>query len=109
MKLKELWKKFWHLLWVDESPKGWIFAFVFLLVFVKLILFPTLNFLTGTAMPLAIVESCSMYHNQNLMVFPNFEEWWKSHESKYTEYNITKEQFEEFTMKNGFNRRYNHV
>ena len=101
MKFKEAWKKFWHLLWVDESLKGWIFAFVFLFVFIKIIFFPTLNFITGTAMPLSIVESCSMYHDSKLIFFHNFDEWWESHESKY---NITKEEFKNFKLKNGFNK-----
>jgi len=101
MKFKEVWKKFWHLLWVDESLKGWIFAFVFLFIFVKLIFFPTLNFLTGTPMSLAIVESCSMYHDSKAIFFHDFDEWWESHESKY---DITKEEFENFKLKNGFNK-----
>ena len=101
MKFKEAWKKFWHLLWVDESLKGWIFAFVFLFVFIKIIFFPTLNFITGTPMALSIVESCSMYHDSKLILFLDFDEWWESHESKYE---ITKEEFKDFKLKNGFNK-----
>ena len=101
MNLKQTWKKFWHLLWVDESLKGWIFAVVFLFIFVKLIFFPGLNFLTGTPMSLAIVESCSMYHEPTIPLIYNFNNWWKSHESKY---DMTKEQFKDFTLKNGFNK-----
>ena len=104
MQLKKYWRKFWHLLWVDESLKGWIFAFVFLFIFIKLIFFPTLNFLTGTPMSLAIVESCSMYHESEMIFFHDFDEWEESHRSKYLEYDITKEQFKDFTLENGFNK-----
>lgn len=104
MKIKEAWKKFWHLLWEDQSLKGWIFSLVFLFIFIKLIFFPTLNFITGTTMPLAIVESCSMYHKPTIPFIYNFDNWWKSHEEKYTRLNITEQQFREFPLKNGFNK-----
>lgn len=58
-------KKFWHLLWKDESWKGWVFSIIVLIIFIKLIFFPAFNFMTGTKLPLSIVESCSMYHNEN--------------------------------------------
>jgi signal peptidase I len=101
MQLKKYWRKFWHLLWVDESLKGWIFAFVFLFIFIKLIFFPTLNFLTGTPMSLAIVESCSMYHETEAIFFHDFDKWWETHKSKY---DITKEEFKDFKLHNGFNK-----
>ncbi len=104
MKLKEIWKKFWHLLWVDESLKGWIFAFVFLFIFIKIIFFPTLSFLTGTPMPLAIVESCSMYHEPIIPFIYDFDKWWESHSAKYSKFNIEKNEFENFRLKNGFNK-----
>jgi signal peptidase I len=104
MNLKEVWKKFWHLLWVDESLKGWIFALVFLFIFVRLILFPLLSIVTGTALPLAIVESCSMYHKPEIPLIYDFDKWWQNHEEKYTQLNITKEQFKKFTLKNGFSK-----
>ena len=101
-KIKEFFKKFWFLLWKDDSLKGWIFSVVFLFVFIKFILFPTLSLLTGTALPLAIVDSCSMYHEGNLL--SNFDSWWKTHEWKYTPYNISNETFKDFRLDNGFNK-----
>jgi len=101
-KLKEVWKKFWFLLWKDDSLKGWIFSIVFLFVFIKFIFFPVLSFITGTSLPLAIVESCSMYHNGNIL--SDYNKWWNKHENKYSEFNIVKEEFENFKLKNGFNK-----
>src|SRR4030042_1893606 len=101
-KFKEFFKKFWFLLWKDDSLKGWIFSVVFLFIFIKFILFPTLSLLTGTALPLAIVDSCSMYHKGNL--FSEFDSWWETHEWKYTPYNISNETFDEFRLENGFNK-----
>jgi len=101
-KIKEFFKKFWYLLWKDDSLKGWIFSVVFLFIFIKFIFFPTLSLLTGTALPLAIVDSCSMYHKGNLL--SNFDSWWTTHEWKYTPYNINNETFKDFRLDNGFNK-----
>lgn len=101
-KWKNFWKKFWFLLWKDDSLKGWIFSIIILLIFIKLIFFPTLSLLTGTKLPLAIVESCSMYHDGNL--FSNYENWYDRHESKYEEFNLSEEAFSDFSFKKGFNK-----
>ncbi len=99
---KKYWDKFWYLLWKDESIKGWIFSIVVLFIFIKLIFFPLLSLATGTPLPLAIVESCSMYHAGNL--FSNNAQWWDRHEEKYTELEITQEEFSKFPFQNGLNK-----
>lgn len=99
---KNAWKKFWFLLWKDNSLKGWIFSIIFLFIFIKFIFFPVLSLLTGTSLPLAIVESCSMYHKGNL--FSDYGQWWQGHSSKYTPYDINKQEFADFVFKNGFNK-----
>lgn len=101
-KIGGYWKKFWFLLWKDNSLKGWIFAVIFLFLFIKLIFFPLLNLVTGTSLPLAIVESCSMYHKGDIV--SNFDSWWSRHEVKYDEFSLNKTDFEKFSFKNGFNK-----
>lgn len=100
--LKKYWKKFWYLLWKDDSFKGWIFSVIFLIVFIMFIFFPFLRLVTGTSLPLAIVESCSMYHQGNLL--SDSDAWWKKHESKYTKFIINDLDFQDFIFKNGFNK-----
>lgn len=102
MSAKKYWKKFWFLLWKDDSFKGWIFSIVFLFVFIKFIFFPGLSLVTGTSLPLAIVESCSMYHKGNL--FSDFDSWWERHDDKYEKHTINKLDFKDFPFKNGFNK-----
>jgi signal peptidase I len=102
MKAKEMWKKFWDLLWKDDSWKGWVFSIIFIFIFIKFIFFPLLSLTTGTILPLAIVESCSMYHEGNLISNPT--EWWEDHDSKYLIYGISKKGFESFEFKKGFNK-----
>jgi len=100
--LKKFWQKFWFLLWKDDSLKGWIFSIVFLFIFIKFIFFPGLSLVTGTSLPLAIVESCSMYHQGNLL--SNFDDWFDRHDAKYADFTINKLDFQDFTLKNGFNK-----
>jgi len=102
MTFKEVMKKLWYLLWKDDSWRGWIFSIIVLFIFIKFIFFPVLSFATGTALPLAIVESCSMYHTGN--VPSGFDAWWESSEAKYLELNITLEQFKQFKIAEGFNK-----
>ncbi len=95
-------KKFWFLLWKDNSIKGWLFSIIFLFIFIKFIFFPVLNLTTGTSLPLAIVESCSMYHKAN--VFSNFDNWLDRHYSKYSNLGITKSEFQNFVLNKGFSK-----
>ncbi|VVB79848.1 Uncharacterised protein [uncultured archaeon] len=101
---KNFWKKFWHLLWKDDSWKGWLFSIIFLFVFIKFIFFPGLSWVTGTQLPLAIVESCSMYHQGGTWPLTSYDSWINSHQTKYKNLNITEQQFSNFKMKNGFNK-----
>lgn len=95
-------RKLWFYLWEDDSPKGWIISLVFIIILIKFIIFPVLNFATGTEIPLAIVESCSMYHQHNL-AYP-FGEWWEEHENVFKEYTINELDFQDFPLYNGFNK-----
>jgi signal peptidase I len=102
-KIKEGFHKFWYLLWQDDSFKGWIFSLIFLFLLVQYIIFPSLRLVTGTSLPLAIVETCSMYHQGNF--FSTFQGWFDSNkEEKYLRYNITKEEFEKFPLNRGFSK-----
>jgi signal peptidase I len=102
MKIKEVWKKLWYLLWKDDSWKGWIFSIAILFIFIKLIFFPLLSLITGTPLPLVIVESCSMYHQGNF--FSNSENWWEENNQKYSQFDISKENFFNFIFKRGFTK-----
>jgi signal peptidase I len=57
-------KKFWAFL-NDDSWSSFVVTLVLAFIVIKFIFFPTLSFFTGTALPLVIVESCSMYHEES--------------------------------------------
>jgi len=100
--IKKFLKKFWFIVWKDDSLRGWFLSIIFIFIVIKFIFFPVLSLTTGTALPLAIVESCSMYHQGNLI--SNYDEWWKQSENKYSEFEITKQEFKGFIFKKGFNK-----
>ena len=68
----------------------------------KFIFFPALSLATGTPLPLAIVESCSMYQKGNLL--SDFDSWWQRHEDKYSEFTINELDFQDFPLRKGFNK-----
>jgi hypothetical protein len=56
-------KKFWNFLREDSIYS--LFAVLLIaVILIKFIFFPLLSFLTGSPLPLVIVESCSMYHSE---------------------------------------------
>ncbi len=101
-KFKKFWGKFWFIVWKDDSFKGWLISIIFIFILIKFIFLPTLSFVTGTTLPLAIVESCSMYHDGNIL--SDFDAWWQRHESIYSPYIINDLKFRDFVFKNGFNK-----
>jgi signal peptidase I len=88
------------LLWRDESWKGWLFSIVVLFLIIRFLFFPFVSFLTGTYLPLAIVESCSMHHNS----LESFNSWWEKNSEKYEEFEISKEDFRGFPFYRGFTK-----
>ena len=60
--IKIIFKKIIAFLKEDSWPSTIIFL-ILAAIFIKFILFPFLSFVTGTSLPLVIVESCSMYHS----------------------------------------------
>lgn len=101
-KFTKFWEKFWFIVWKDNSIKGWIISIIFLFLLIKLVFFPLMNLATGTKLPLVIVESCSMHHEDT--IFGNFDSWWLRQEFKYSKFNINQTEFEDFTMKKGFTK-----
>ncbi len=101
-KFKQFMKRFWFIVWKDDSFRGWILSLLFIFIVIKFIFFPSLNLITGTTLPLAIVESCSMYHDGNIV--SEFDNWWLEHQDKYAEFGITMHTFENAKFKNGFTK-----
>ncbi|MDD5098485.1 MAG: hypothetical protein PHD31_02095 [Candidatus Pacebacteria bacterium] len=95
--IKERVKKFWAFL-QEDTWQSWLVSLILIIVLIKFIFFPTISWITGSPLPLVVVESCSMYHNAN------FEDWWGAHSSFYSPYSINKSEFQSYYFKNGLNK-----
>jgi signal peptidase I len=89
--------KIWAFLKEDSWPS---LAATLLIAFItiKYLFFPLLTLLTGTTLPLVIVESCSMYHHDD-----GFNLSFTS-SSVYDKYNITIDDTSNWDFQNGFSK-----
>ncbi len=97
-KPKSLPGKVWYFIWEDNSIWSWLVNIVLAFVIIKFVVYPGLGFLLGTSFPIVAVVSGSMEHQGS------FGEWWASSEQDYLKFGITKEEFERYPLKNGFNK-----
>ena len=95
---KKLLKKIWYFIWEDNSIWSWIVNIILAFVLIKFMVYPGLAFVLSTSHPVVAVVSESMEHNMG------FEEWWEKNNGWYIEREISKEEFEKFPLKNGFNK-----
>ena len=97
MSFKKRARRFWRFLH-EDSWYSWIVSLILIVIFIKFVFFPLLSLLTGSSLPLVVIESCSMYHESN------FDEWWDKNAAWYEARNISKEDFKSFNYKNGLNK-----
>lgn len=89
-------KKTWDFLWNGDSWLSWITFIIVIFIFIRFIFFPGISLITGTQLPIVIVESCSMYHGDT------FSTWWNNNKDFYIENNMSKTDFQQFTLPDGF-------
>jgi signal peptidase I len=105
-------KETWNFLWNEDSVWSWMANILIAFVLIKFIVYPGIGLLLGTNLPVVAVISESMEHDGT------FDEWWMSpaicveeglqkpctQGDWYTQKGITKENFRQFTMPDGFNK-----
>lgn len=94
--MEKVLKRFWSFL-KEDSWQSLLVTLVIAFVLIKYILFPGMTLLTGSALPLVIVESCSMYHHD-----VGFENSFTS--SVYADYNISIEDTASWDFQDGFSK-----
>ena len=90
----EYWKRFWDFL-QEDSWTSFVITLILAFIIIKFIFFPGLSFITGTSLPLVIVESCSMYHHED-----GFDNTFGS--DVYGNYGISLENTGNWIFQNGF-------
>ena len=97
-KFKKTWKKIWWFIWEDNSIWSWIVNIILAFLIIKFLFYPGLGLIVGTQHPIVAVVSSSMEHNET------FDKWWPYQNQWYSKMDISKERFETFPFKNGFNK-----
>lgn len=95
MNIKDNLKRFYAFLKEDSWP-SFIVGLLIALVVIKFIIFPVLTLLTGAALPLVIVESCSMYHQFDLDTI--------TQNKIYSDYGLGYENTSDWVLENGFTK-----
>ena len=106
-------KKLSYFLWKDTSIWSWIANILIAFVVIRYIFYPVMGILLGTSYPVVAVVSESMEHglHNDILCGQSFDEFHESFDnywgicgSWYEQRGITREQFEKFPFKNGFNK-----
>ena len=98
-KIRKILKKTWHFIWEDNSIWSWIVNIALAFVLIKFVVYPGLGLVLGTNYPVVAVVSGSMEHNGM-----GFDEWWSANNAWYRDNKISKEEFSQFPLQNGFNK-----
>ena len=91
-------KRVWNFIWEDDSLISWVVNVILAFLIVKFLIFPGLGLVLDTSHPVVAVVSESMDHRGN------FDDWWTRQGQWYEDRGITKEQFMQYDMKNGFKK-----
>ena len=96
--LKTILKKTWDFVWHSNSIWSWLVNIILAFILIKFIVYPLLGLILSTSHPIVAVVSESMEHNGN------FDSWWLQQQAWYEKQGISKEAFQDFPYKNGFNK-----
>jgi len=101
--IKDVLKKTWNFIWNDNSIWSWLVALVLAFIIVKFIFFPLISFILGTPLPLVVIESGSMHHQDGSLFraitgigitsSDSVESWYSKNGNWYSNRNITSKDF----------------
>jgi|SRR3989338_438818 len=97
-KFKKVLRRVWHFIWEDNSIWSWVVNIILAFIIIKFLVYPGLGLLLDTSHPVVAVVSGSMEHNAA------FDGWWEENKGWYLQNGIKKDDFEEFSLKNGFDK-----
>ena len=112
-KIRHHTKRAWNFFWNDDSIWSWLANILVAFLLIRFVVYPLLGIVLGTSFPIVAVVSESMEHglHNNLLCgrnFDNFKEsfdnYWDVCGKWYEDRSITKEQFQTFSFRNGFDK-----
>lgn len=96
-------KRIYEITFHEDTLLSWVFNLILAFILVKFLIYPGLSLVLGTNFPVVTVITGSMVQEGS------FNEWWNSPINDitqgefYQEYNISKEDFNDFPFNRGFN------
>ncbi len=106
--------KIWYFIWYDDSVLSWIVNIILAFIIIKFIVYPGLGWILGTPYPIVAVISGSMDHGLGdsgelcgatpLNYKENFDNWWDVCGEWYANRGMQKNNFKEYSFRNGFSR-----
>ncbi len=96
-KFKKYTKRIWRFLVHEDSWASFVADAILIVLIGKFVALPLIGLVMGTPLPAVAVVTSSMDHHGL-----DFDSWWAQNSEWYIEHNITKAQFEQFYLKNGF-------
>jgi hypothetical protein len=111
-------QKIWHFIWYEDSLLSWAANVLLAFIIIKFIVYPLLSLVFGTSLPVVAVISCSMDQGytdcgndvpKNLCGIVgegprNSDHFWEICGEYYEERGITKDNFDDFPLSNGFRK-----
>lgn len=106
-------QKFWQFFWHEDSLPSWLTNVVVAFLVIRFMFYPLLGVVLGTSFPVVAVVSESMEHGlhkgklcgEYFAEFKqSFDNYWEVCGNWYEERIITKEEFQTFPFRNGFDK-----
>lgn len=97
--IKKKFKKIWNFLAHDDSWASFVADLIIIIVLAKFVIYPAIGLVMGNSFPVVAVVSGSMDHNDLA-----FDEWWEAKGNYYENIGVSKEEFSNFYLSNGFKK-----
>ncbi len=103
----------WKFLWDDDSIWSWLANIIVAFLLIRYVVYPLLGLILGTSYPIVAVVSESMEHGLHDQMLcgrdftdfkESFDNYWGICGDWYQQVGISKEQFQQFPFRNGFDK-----
>ncbi len=91
--------KLWHFLWHEESLASFAADAILIVLIGKFLLYPAVGAMMGNDYPIVAVISHSMDHKGL-----DFDDWWVQNGKWYEDLGVSKSDFEQYYLKDGFKK-----
>ncbi|MBI4151343.1 signal peptidase I [Candidatus Woesearchaeota archaeon] len=112
-KFRKIVKKGWNYFWREDSLGSWLLNILVAFLLIRYVVYPVLGVVLGTHFPIVAVVSESMEHSTFNGILcgkspqeyrESFDNYWDTCGNWYVQHGISKEEFQQFPLRDGFNK-----